>query len=50
MSCNVMSHVLLVLNIPRSHEYSRRASVGAVVKKTRFGKDNVGLILANMMV
>jgi hypothetical protein len=50
VSCNVMSHVLLMLNTPPSHEKRRRASVGAVVKITRFEKDNVGSILANMMV
>ena len=39
-----------MLKIPPVQEKRQRASVGAVVKKTRFGKVNVGSILANMMV
>ena len=39
-----------MLKILPIQEKRRRASVGAVVKKTRFGKVNVGSILANMMV
>jgi hypothetical protein len=39
-----------LLKIPPTQEKRRRASVGAVVKKTGFGKVNVGSILANMMV
>ena len=41
---------MYMLKIPPIQEKRRRASVGAVVKKTRFGKVNVGSILANMMV
>ena len=41
---------IYLLKIPPIQEKRRRASVGAVVKKTRFGKVNVGSILANMMV
>ena len=35
---------------PPTQKKRRRASVGAVVKKTGFGKVNAGSILANMMV
>ena len=44
------SAVIYMLKIPPTQEKRRRASVGAVVKKTGFGKVNVGSILANMMV
>ena len=44
-----MKLCIFVKNSP-IQEKRQRASVGAVVKKTRFGKVNVGSILANMMV